>query len=146
VDAISPHFFAVSLCMGWFSLDMHHVGQTLPPHYAFTAFGVCGVETMYFSSHWAGTCNEEADAVQLDSCFSACKTPLFTEQAEKQLSNWTASASHDYIEVGPPSLKSGRVCSFQYSHSLVEVPYLYPPRTGWPSYIPGHWVPCLSPM
>jgi hypothetical protein len=25
-------------------------------------------------------------------------------------------------------------------------PYLYPPRTGWPSYTPGHWVPFSSPL
>jgi hypothetical protein len=24
-------------------------------------------------------------------------------------------------------------------------PYLYPPGTGWPSYIPRHWVPFSSP-
>jgi hypothetical protein len=24
-------------------------------------------------------------------------------------------------------------------------PYLYPPRTGWPSYSPRHWVPLPSP-
>jgi hypothetical protein len=24
-------------------------------------------------------------------------------------------------------------------------PYLYPPRTGWPSYTPRHWVPFPSP-
>jgi hypothetical protein len=24
--------------------------------------------------------------------------------------------------------------------------YLYPPGTGWPSYIPGHWVPVQSPL
>jgi hypothetical protein len=24
-------------------------------------------------------------------------------------------------------------------------PYLYPPGAGWPSYIPRHWVPFLSP-
>jgi hypothetical protein len=26
-----------------------------------------------------------------------------------------------------------------------QVPYLYPPETGWPSYIPRHWVPFWSP-
>jgi hypothetical protein len=36
------------------------------------------------------------------------------------------------IEVGPPSLKSERVCSFQYSHSLVRAPYLYPPEQSGP--------------
>jgi hypothetical protein len=25
-------------------------------------------------------------------------------------------------------------------------PYLYPPRTGWPSYTPGLWVPFTSPL
>jgi hypothetical protein len=56
----------------------------------------------------------------------------------------------------------GRVCNFQCNHSIVRAaknpkpyftvssetpptwrarfPYLYPPRTGWPSYTPGHWV------
>jgi hypothetical protein len=52
----------------------------------------------------------------------------------------------------------------QRSHSLIRVPiifyclkyettptwrarspYLYPPGTGWPSYIPRHWVPFSSP-
>jgi hypothetical protein len=61
------------------------------------------------------------------------------------------------------SLTRGRVCNLQCNHSIVLVvqnpkpyftvssetpptwrarfPYLYPPRTGWPSYTPGHWVP-----
>jgi hypothetical protein len=63
---------------------------------------------------------------------------------------------------GAPSLTRGRVCNFQYNHSMVRVaqnpkpyftissenppawrawfPYLYLPGTGWPSYTPGHWV------
>jgi hypothetical protein len=63
---------------------------------------------------------------------------------------------------GAPSLTRGRVCNLQCNHSIVRVaqnpkpyftlssetppiwrvrfPYLYPPRTGWPSYTPGHWV------
>jgi hypothetical protein len=28
----------------------------------------------------------------------------------------------------------------------VRFPYLYPPGTGWPSYTPGHWVPCTSSL
>jgi hypothetical protein len=28
---------------------------------------------------------------------------------------------------------------------MARSPYLYPPRTGWPSYIPRHWVPFSSP-
>jgi hypothetical protein len=26
-----------------------------------------------------------------------------------------------------------------------QVPYLYPPGTGWPSYTPRHWVPFSPP-
>jgi hypothetical protein len=64
-----------------------------------------------------------------------------------------------------PSLTRGWVCSLQWNHSVFRVaqnpqthfavssetpptrrtrsPYLSLPGTGWPSYIPGHWVPLL---
>jgi hypothetical protein len=75
-----------------------------------------------------------------------------------------------------PSLTRGRVCNLLYNCFLAfpeqsllgrspselrpyftissETPptwktrslYLYPPRTGWPSYTPGHCVPFLSPL
>jgi hypothetical protein len=71
-----------------------------------------------------------------------------------------------YCICGAPSLTRGRVCNLQCNYSMVRVthnpkpyftvssetpptwrvrfPYLYPPRTGWPSYTPGHWVPSSS--
>jgi hypothetical protein len=67
-----------------------------------------------------------------------------------------------------PSLTRGRVRNLQCNHKMVRVaqnpkpyftvscetpatwrarfPYLYPPRTGWPSYHPGHWVPFTSSL
>jgi hypothetical protein len=67
------------------------------------------------------------------------------------------------VSVGAPSLTRGRVCNLQCNHSVVRVaqnpkpyftvssetsptwrarfPYLYPPRTGWPSYTPGTGFP-----
>jgi hypothetical protein len=67
-----------------------------------------------------------------------------------------------------PSLTRGRVCNLQCKHSMVLVaqnskpyftvssetaptwrarfPYLYLPGTGWPSYVPGHWVPFRSSL
>jgi hypothetical protein len=71
---------------------------------------------------------------------------------------------------GVPSLTRGQVCNLpcQSSHSWVWVPqnswpyftvsfqtlptwrarspYLYPPGTGWSSYISGYWVPFMSPL
>jgi hypothetical protein len=65
-----------------------------------------------------------------------------------------------------PSLTRGRVCNLQCNHSIVRaaqnpkpyftvssetpptwkarLPHLHPPRTGRPSYTPGHWVPFRS--
>jgi hypothetical protein len=73
-----------------------------------------------------------------------------------------------YCLCGAASLTRGQVCSLQCNHSMVRVaqnpipyftvssestptwrarfPYLYPPRTGWSSYAPGHWVPFTSPL
>jgi hypothetical protein len=67
-----------------------------------------------------------------------------------------------------PPLTRGRACNLHCNHALVRVaqhpwpyftvssetppiwrassPYLYPPGTGWPSYIPGHYVPFTSPL
>jgi hypothetical protein len=61
---------------------------------------------------------------------------------------------------GAPSLTRGRVCSAMCSesyrtrnHNLLSrrpstwrasLPFLYPPKTGWTSYTPGHWVPFSS--
>jgi hypothetical protein len=67
-----------------------------------------------------------------------------------------------------PSLTRGRIYNLQCNHSMIRVaqnpqryftvssenpptrrarfPYLYPPGTGKPSYIHGHWVPFTSPL
>jgi hypothetical protein len=62
---------------------------------------------------------------------------------------------------GAPSLARWLVCNLQCNHSIIRVvqnprPYftvssetpstLCPPGTGWPSYIPGHWVPFTSSL
>jgi hypothetical protein len=58
---------------------------------------------------------------------------------------------------GAPSLMRGRVCNLQCNHYFTvssettptwraRFPYLYPPRTGWPSYAPEHWVPFTSSL
>jgi hypothetical protein len=64
---------------------------------------------------------------------------------------------------GVPSLTRRRVCNLLVLAELVftfyffvwappplartaRYPYLYTPRTGWPSYIPGLWVPFLSTL
>jgi hypothetical protein len=73
------------------------------------------------------------------------------------------SVSCGFVDVGRPLWREdGSVVSrvlvprdsgpyFAVSHSRLPLtwsarfPYLYTPRTGWPSYTPKHWVPFSSP-
>jgi hypothetical protein len=53
-------------------------------------------------------------------------------------------SSHSWIKV-PQNLRSYLTLSFETPPTWrVRSPYLHPPRTGWLSYTPGHWVPFPS--
>jgi hypothetical protein len=53
--------------------------------------------------------------------------------------------SHSRVRVPRGSLPYFTLSDSRLPQPEGQVPYLYPPGTGWPSYTPGHWVPISSP-
>jgi hypothetical protein len=50
------------------------------------------------------------------------------------------------VTVGSKSHKTHHCLIWDSLNLVCQILYLYPPGTGWPSYMPGHWVPFLSPL
>jgi hypothetical protein len=58
-----------------------------------------------------------------------------------------ALPEQSHLSRSPTELTAISYCLIWDSPNLEgQVPYLYPPGTGWSSYTPGHWVPFLSPL
>jgi hypothetical protein len=67
---------------------------------------------------------------------------------EQAVLSWSPAELTVHILLSHPGQSQSQSYFATDSQSVrrARFPYLYTPGTGWPSYIPGHWVPFLSPL